>query len=83
MKLIGNTEFVFCGHEHMNNFSVLHDGIRLTYTMKIGINSGWQPGFDGGTVVTVSDKGITSIVHKTSSLLSFKELEIINTTQEA
>lgn len=83
MKLIGNTEFVFCGHEHMNNFSVLHDGIRLSYTMKIGINSGWQPGFDGGTVVTVSDKGITSIVHKTSSLLSFKELEIINTTQEA
>lgn len=83
MKQVGNTDFVFGGHEHMNNFSILHDGIRLTYTMKIGINSGWQPGFDGGTVVTVSDKGITSIVHKTSSLLSFKDLEIINTTQEA
>ena len=83
MKLVGSTDFVFCGHEHMNNFSILHDGIRLTYTMKIGIGSGWQPGFDGGTVVTVADSGITSIVHKTSSLLSFKDLEIINTTQEA
>lgn len=83
MKQVGNTEFVFCGHEHKNNFSILHDGIRLTYTMKIGIASGWQSGFDGGTVVTVSDEGITSIVHKTSSLLSFKDLEIINTTQEA
>ena len=66
----------------MNNFSVLYDAIRLTYTMKIGIASGYQPGFDGGTVVTVSDNGIISIVHKTSSLLSFKDLEIINTTQE-
>ncbi|MBR6635023.1 MAG: hypothetical protein IKL41_05300, partial [Clostridia bacterium] len=83
MKQVGNTDFVFCGHEHMNNFSILHDGIRLTYTMKIGIASGWQPGFDGGKVDTESDEGITSIVHKTSSLLSFKDLEIINTTQEA
>ena len=82
MKQVGSTDFVFCGHEHMNNFSVLYDGIRLTYTMKIGIASGYQPGFDGGTVVTVSDNGIISILHKTSSLLSFKDLEIINTTQE-
>lgn len=82
MKQVGNTEFVFCGHEHMNNFSLLYDGIRLTYTMKIGVASGWHPGFDGGTVVTVSEKGISSIVHKTSSLLSFKDLEIINTSQE-
>ena len=82
MKQAGSTDFVFCGHEHMNNFSILYDGIRLTYTMKIGIASGYQPGFDGGTVVTLSDKGITSIVHKTRSLLSFKDLEIINTTAE-
>ncbi len=83
MKQVGNTDFVFCGHEHMNNFSIVYDDIRLTYTMKIGKGSGYQVGFDGGTVVTVSDKGISSIVHKTKFFLSFKDLEVININQEA
>ena len=49
----------------MNDFSVVWDGIRLTYTMKVGKSSGYQPGFDGGTVITVGRGGIKRITHKT------------------
>jgi len=78
IKATGNTEYIFCGHEHMNDFSVDYDGIRLTYCMKIGKNSGYQPGFDGGTVITAGSDGLTSITHLTKSATGFKALEIIN-----
>ncbi|MBE6658052.1 MAG: hypothetical protein E7604_06360 [Ruminococcaceae bacterium] len=65
LKDAGCVKHILCGHEHMNDFSVLWDGIRLTYTMKVGKSSGYQPGFDGGTVITVGRGGIKRITHKT------------------
>ena len=65
LKASGITKHIICGHEHMNDFSVVWDGIRLTYTMKVGKSSGYQPGFDGGTVITVGRGGIKRITHKT------------------
>lgn len=75
LKESGRVRNVICGHEHMNNFSLLYQGIRLTYTMKVGKGSGYQPGFDGGTVIKVSDKGISSIIHLTRSMGKFRVLE--------
>lgn len=60
-KKAGNVTHLICGHEHMNDFSVIYDGIRLTYTLKVGKASGYQPGFNGGTVIKVSADGIKSI----------------------
>ena len=51
-------KYVFCGHEHLNNFSFLYDGVRLTYMMKIGIASGFSPLLNGGTKIVVGDSGI-------------------------
>lgn len=65
LKKAGNVRHILCGHEHMNDFSIVWDGIRLTYTMKVGKSSGYQPGFDGGTVITVGRGGIKRITHKT------------------
>ena len=65
LKDAGCVKHLICGHEHMNDYSVLWDGIRLTYTMKVGQASGYQPGFDGGTVFTVGRGGIKRITHKT------------------
>lgn len=31
----GSTQGVFCGHDHLNNFSILYKGIRLTYGYSI------------------------------------------------
>ncbi len=52
-------KYVFCGHEHLNNFSFVYDGIRLTYTMKIGPASGASPLLNGGTKIVVGCGGIT------------------------
>ncbi len=65
LKETGLVRHIICGHEHMNNFSILWDGIRLTYTMKVGRGSGYQPGFDGGTLIKVDAAGISRITHKT------------------
>lgn len=59
------TKNIFCGHEHMNNFSIVYDGVRLTYTMKVGKASGFQMGFNGGTVIKINSDGLAAITHKT------------------
>ena len=69
-----HTTHVLCGHDHMNNFSVVYKGIRLTYMMKLGKGSGFQVGFDGGTVIRVGHGGIREIEHLTRSFGGFKTL---------
>lgn len=61
------TSYIFCGHEHLNDFSIMYDGIRMTYCLKVDKASGYQPGFDGGTVIRIGSDGIKSITHRTVS----------------
>ncbi len=68
IKQSGNTKYVFCGHEHLNNFSIEYEGVRLTYMLKLGWGSGYHFGFNGGTLITVGNEGIKEITHKTYSL---------------
>lgn len=51
-------KYVFCGHEHLNNFSFVYEGVRLTYMMKIGKGSGFSPWLNGGTKIVVGSDGI-------------------------
>ncbi len=67
-EILQNTEtvkHVFCGHEHVNDFSILYKGIRLTYTMKVGRASGGGYGLNGGTVIGIGAHGVNQIQHKT------------------
>ncbi|MBR0510627.1 MAG: metallophosphoesterase [Clostridia bacterium] len=64
LKKHPSLKYVFCGHEHLNNFSILYQGVRLTYTMKIGKGSGFGFGLNGGTLITVGGDGIREIAHK-------------------
>ena len=59
----GATHDIICGHEHMNNFSAVYEGIRLTYTLKVGKGSGFQPGFNGASKIILDDFGVCSITH--------------------
>lgn len=62
-----STKYVFCAHDHMNDFSLKYEGVRLTYTMKLGHASGFQFGYDGATLIRVGSNGIDRITHKTTA----------------
>lgn len=64
MKELGTAKYVFCGHEHLNNFSIEYEGIRLTYCLKIGMGSGFRFNFSGGTEIRIGSEGINRIMHK-------------------
>ena len=64
MKQLKTVKYVFCGHEHVNNFSILYQGIRLTYTMKVGLASGGGFGLNGGTEIRIGSSGIHTIIQK-------------------
>ncbi len=63
MKELGSTKNVVVGHDHVNCYSVLYDGIRLSYGLKTGDRCYADNDLNGGTVLTVSDSGVT-VEHK-------------------
>lgn len=65
MKAVGTAKYFFCGHEHLNNFSIEYEGIRLTYCLKVGMASGANFKFSGGTQIRIGENGIKEIMHKT------------------
>jgi len=79
IKSVKTAKYVFCGHEHIINFSILYEGIRLTYTMKVGKASGGGYGLNGGTVIRIGENGIKSIEQKTVSYGPIINKEIIIT----
>ena len=79
MKNLGTVKYVFCGHEHLIDFSILYQGIRLTYTMKVGKASGGGFGLNGGTEIRIGENGISKITQKTVSYGPIVNKETINT----
>lgn len=67
LKNLGTVKHVFCGHEHLIDFSILYQNIRLTYTMKVGKASGGGFGLNGGTEIRIGSAGIHTIYQKTVS----------------
>ena len=61
IKELDSTKYVFAGHDHLNNYSVMYDGIRLTYAMKTGDRCSQTPGQNGGTLITMGDE--TTVEH--------------------
>lgn len=58
MKELGSTKNVVVGHDHINNYSVLYEGIRLTYGLKTGDRCYANDDLNGGTVLTITDNGV-------------------------
>lgn len=58
---LGSTKNVIVGHDHINNFSINYQGIRLTYGMAssgVGLKK-----TVGGTLLTVDDEGKVILQH--------------------
>jgi len=58
----GSTRHVFVGHDHVNNWSISYQGVRLTYITKC-VGDYADPDFNGGTVVRITENGIADIFH--------------------
>ncbi len=56
MKKLGSTKGCYAGHDHMNNFSVEYQGIRLTYGLSCDHNIYMTP-FRGGTLINIKKDG--------------------------
>lgn len=50
-----STKFVFAGHDHVNDYSLLYKGVRLTYALKTGDRCYAEDDVNGGTVFTVGE----------------------------
>lgn len=79
VKASGTTKYIFCGHDHLNDASMMYEGIRMSYNMKLGFGSGFKWGFNGGTLITLNSNGIKNISHKSKLITQFMTIENINT----
>ena len=63
MKEMGTTN-VLCGHEHINSYSILYEGVRLTYCLKMGRGGYFDDAyFMGVTTLTIDGEGNGTVEH--------------------
>lgn len=62
-KELGSTKNILVGHDHVNDFSVMYDGIRLSYSLKSGFGSYWTDQMIGGTTLSINSKGVVNMEH--------------------
>lgn len=62
MVELGSTKGYFAGRDHMNNYSVNYQGIRLTYGLSCGYNIYLVP-LRGGVLINVKNDGSFTTQH--------------------
>lgn len=62
MKELGSTKNVIIGHDHVNDYSLVYQGIRLTYGVKTGDKCYWTEdgSMNGGTKLTIGKGGAST-----------------------
>ncbi len=63
IKELGSTKDVICGHDHINYFSTVYEGVRLSYALKSGLTSYYDEGIQGGSLLTIDSEGKTAFSH--------------------
>lgn len=59
IKALQSTKGVFCGHDHLNDYSVIYEGIRLSYSVSSGFGSYGDNNIKGGTLLKIKSSGET------------------------
>ena len=60
---VGTTKDVICGHDHANDYSILWEGVRLTYSMRLGYGAYFEYYNQGVTTLTFDSEGNTQVEH--------------------
>ena len=71
-----STKYVIAGHDHINNWMIDYEGVKLIYGLKAGAGCYWNPILNGGTVLQIGSEGVKEARHEfvdVSHLLSQKE----------
>ena len=53
VKELGSTKHMIAGHDHDNDYSIVYEGIRLTYAVKVGRGCYFTEDMMGGTTLTI------------------------------
>ena len=59
-----NTDIIIVGHDHINSFIVDYKGVTFCYAMKTGPGCYYEADLNGGTVVTISSDGKSTVKHQ-------------------
>lgn len=66
LKEMGTTNTI-CGHDHVNSYSILYEGVRLTYSLRMGLGGYWDDTFEtdncGATLLTIDADGNGIVSH--------------------
>ncbi len=62
-KELGSTKNMIVGHDHVNSSSIVYEGIRLTYGLKLGEGCYFEDGMTGGTTLTINSQGNVTTEH--------------------
>ncbi len=60
---VGTTKNVICGHDHANTYSVLWEGVRLTYSLRLGYGAYFESYNQGVTTLTFDSQGNAEVEH--------------------
>jgi len=63
IKELGSTLNVLCGHDHCNDYSLMYEGVRLTFALKTGECTYWKKdgSRNGYTEITLNSEGHASL----------------------
>lgn len=84
MLELDSTKYVFCGHDHLNNFVVNYKGVTLSYGMSIdylaypGIHK--QTEQRGCNILTLAKNGDLDIAH--NKLVDYQKQQMVNYVQK-
>ena len=64
IKEMKTTKRVITGHDHVNDWMINYQGVKLIFSLKTGPHSYWRPFMCGGTVLRVTSEGVADVHHE-------------------
>ena len=61
---LGSTKHVIVGHDHVNNWIINYEGVKLVFSLKAGAGCYWTPVLNGGTVLKIGSAGVDGVHHE-------------------
>lgn len=73
IRSLGHTRHIVSGHDHVNNFVIPYEGVQFVYSLKAGAGCYWDPRLNGGTVLRITENGVTEVWHEFVDPTNYRE----------